>query len=88
MESGIDLNFDLSALSADDFDLDYSDFEEVIGTLKNQEYYELKSKTVPETERLVKWRRTGNVVIFIRSHVNTYDTNERRQIQIYRRFVN
>lgn len=53
MESGIDLGFDLSALSADDFDLDYSDFEDVIGTLKNQEYYELKSKTVPETERLV-----------------------------------
>lgn len=53
MESGIDLGFDLSALSNEEFDLDYSDFEEVIGTLKNQEYYELKSKTVPETERFV-----------------------------------
>lgn len=53
MESGIDLNFDLSALAADDFDLDFSDLEDIIGTPKNQEYYELKSKTVPETERLV-----------------------------------
>lgn len=50
MESGIDLGFDLTALSAEQLDLDYSDLEEVIGTLKNQEYYELKSKTVPETE--------------------------------------
>lgn len=53
MESGIDLGFDLTALSAEQLDLDYSDLEEVIGTLKNQEYYELKSKTVPETERCV-----------------------------------
>lgn len=52
MESGIDLNFDLSALTPDNFIID--DFEDLIGTLKNQEYYELKSKTVPETERLVK----------------------------------
>lgn len=51
MESGIDLGFDITALTAEDFDLVYTDFEEMVGTLKNQDYYVLKSKTVPETER-------------------------------------
>lgn len=53
MESGIDLNFDLSAILAEDMNVDFSDLEDVIGTLKDQEYYELKSRTVPETERSV-----------------------------------
>lgn len=49
MESGIDLGFDLAALS----DVDFGDLEEVIGTLKNQDFYEPKARTVPETERFV-----------------------------------
>lgn len=69
MESGIDLGFDLSALSAEDFDLDYSDFEDVIGTLKNQEYYELKSKTVPETERLVDVATLAVISCYVTFHV-------------------
>lgn len=48
-ESGIDLGFDLNTA---DFDLETEiDFEDLLGTPKNQEYYELKSKTVPLTER-------------------------------------
>lgn len=51
-ESGIDLGFDLSALISDDFDLDSAiDFDDLLGTPKNQEFYELRSKTLPETER-------------------------------------
>lgn len=51
-ESGIDLGFDLSAYNiTDDFDLQNIDFEELLGTPKNQEFYELKSKTMPVTER-------------------------------------
>lgn len=53
MESGIDMGYDLAAFSSEQLDLDYSDLEEVIGTLKNQEYYEPKARTVPETERFV-----------------------------------
>lgn len=53
-ESGIDLGFDLSTYNiADDFDLQNIDFEELLGTPKNQEFYELKSKTMPVTERYV-----------------------------------
>lgn len=48
-ESGIDLGFDLNSI---DFDLESTiDFEDLLGTPKNQEFYELKSKTVPFTER-------------------------------------
>lgn len=51
-ESGIDLGFDLAAYFSEDFDLQNSiDFDEILGTPKNQEYYELKSKTMPITER-------------------------------------
>lgn len=51
-ESGIDLGFDLSNLISDDFDLDSAiDFEELLKTPKNQEFYELTSKTLPVTER-------------------------------------
>ncbi|KRT83672.1 hypothetical protein AMK59_3881 [Oryctes borbonicus] len=48
-ESGIDLGFDLSAYNID-FDFQNIDFEELLGTPKNQEFYELKSKTMPVTE--------------------------------------
>lgn len=52
-ESGIDLGYDWSALLNDDnFDINSAiDFEDFIGTPKNQEYYELTSKTLPVTER-------------------------------------
>lgn len=45
-ESGIDLGFDM------DFDLNSAiDFEDLLATPKNQEFYELTSKTLPLTER-------------------------------------
>lgn len=48
-ESGIDLGFDLNAV---DYDLESAiDFDDLLGTPKNQEFYELKSKSVPLTER-------------------------------------
>lgn len=51
-ESGIDLGYDLSALMSDDFDIESAiDFEDLLGTPKNQEFYELTSKTMPVTER-------------------------------------
>ncbi|XP_017769301.1 PREDICTED: microphthalmia-associated transcription factor isoform X2 [Nicrophorus vespilloides] len=50
-ESGIDLGFDLSAFMTDDADLqNLLDFDDLLGTPKNQEFYELKSKTMPVTE--------------------------------------
>lgn len=53
-ESGIDLGFDLSAFLSDDCDLQAAiDFDDLFGTPKNQEFYELKSKTLPITERWV-----------------------------------
>lgn len=51
-ESGIDLNYDLSALLTDDFDIESAiDFDDLLGTPKNQEYYQLTSKTMPVSER-------------------------------------
>lgn len=51
-ESGIDLGFDYSTLNLDDFDLESAiDFEDLLGRPKEQEYYELQSKTMPVTER-------------------------------------
>ncbi|XP_066259099.1 transcription factor EC [Euwallacea similis] len=50
-ESGIDLGYDLSALLTDDFDIESAiDFDDLLGTPKNQEYYELTSKTMPVSE--------------------------------------
>ncbi|ENN74257.1 hypothetical protein D910_03530, partial [Dendroctonus ponderosae] len=50
-ESGIDLNYDLSALLTDDFDIESAiDFDDLLGTPKNQEYYQLTSKTMPVSE--------------------------------------
>jgi hypothetical protein len=51
-ESGIDLGYDLSALLTDDFDIESAiDFDDLLGTPKNQEFYELTSKTMPVNER-------------------------------------
>lgn len=51
-ESGIDLGFDLSALLTDDLDIETAiDFDDLLGTPKNQEYYQLISKTMPDSER-------------------------------------
>ncbi|KAJ8918758.1 hypothetical protein NQ315_015078, partial [Exocentrus adspersus] len=50
-ESGIDIGYDLSALLTDDFDIESAiDFDDLLGTPKNQEYYELTSKTIPVSE--------------------------------------
>ncbi|EFA11511.1 microphthalmia-associated transcription factor isoform X1 [Tribolium castaneum] len=50
-ESGIDLGYDLSALLSDDFDIESAiDFDDLLGTPKNQEFYELTSKTMPVNE--------------------------------------
>lgn len=51
-ESGIDLGFDLASLLTDDFNVDHNILEEMTATQPHQ-YYELKSKVVPITERLV-----------------------------------
>lgn len=52
-ESGIDLGYDLSALiTSDDFDIESAiDFDDLLGTPKNQEFYQLTSKTMPVKER-------------------------------------
>ncbi|XP_072402685.1 uncharacterized protein Mitf isoform X1 [Diabrotica undecimpunctata] len=50
-ESGIDIGYDLSALLSDDFDIESAiDFDDLLGTPKNQEFYELTSKTMPIVE--------------------------------------
>uniref|UniRef100_A0A6P7G5Z7 Uncharacterized protein LOC114338079 n=1 Tax=Diabrotica virgifera virgifera TaxID=50390 RepID=A0A6P7G5Z7_DIAVI len=50
-ESGIDIGYDLSALLSDDFDIESAiDFDDLLGTPKNQEFYELTSKTMPVVE--------------------------------------
>ncbi|KAH1029903.1 hypothetical protein HUJ05_003053 [Dendroctonus ponderosae] len=55
-ESGIDLNYDLSALLTDDFDIESAiDFDDLLGTPKNQEYYQLTSKTMPVSESHKHW---------------------------------
>lgn len=54
-ESGIDLGFDLAALSSEDLDLSYAELENALSCLQNSQdlmYYELKSKAVPESDRL------------------------------------
>lgn len=51
-ESGIDIGYDLSTLLSEDFDIESAiDFEDLLGTPKNQDFYELTSKTLPVTER-------------------------------------
>lgn len=51
-ESGIDIGYDLSSLLSEDFDIENAiDFEDLLGTPKNQDFYELTSKTLPMTER-------------------------------------
>nr|CAH7721776.1 unnamed protein product [Callosobruchus chinensis]CAI5850833.1 unnamed protein product [Callosobruchus analis] len=50
--SSVDVGYDLSALLSDDFDIETAiDFDDLLGTPKNQEYYQLTSKTMPVTER-------------------------------------
>ncbi|CAG9816951.1 unnamed protein product [Phaedon cochleariae] len=47
----MDLGYDLSALLSEDFDIESAiDFDDLLGTPKNQEFYELTSKTMPVTE--------------------------------------
>lgn len=51
-ESGIDIGYDLSALLSEDFDIESAiDFDDLLGTPKNKEFYELTSKTMPVLER-------------------------------------
>lgn len=79
MESGIDLGFDLAALSDD---VDFGDLEEVIGTLKNQqEYYEPKARTVPGTERFV-FDRSLHCYYLIGSHVRPHVSADVILVQI------
>ena len=58
-ESGIDMGFDLAALTnAEDFDLEYNDFEQALSLLSTSQdfmYYELKSRA-PDTGRYVNVR--------------------------------
>ncbi|KAJ8979887.1 hypothetical protein NQ317_017510 [Molorchus minor] len=50
-ESGTDIGYDLSALLSDDLDIESAiDFDDLLGTPKNQEFYELTSKTMPVLE--------------------------------------
>ncbi|VEN62861.1 unnamed protein product, partial [Callosobruchus maculatus] len=50
-ESSVDVGYDLSTLLSDDFDIETAiDFDDLLGTPKNQEYYQLTSKTMPVTE--------------------------------------
>ncbi|KAF7264560.1 hypothetical protein GWI33_023047, partial [Rhynchophorus ferrugineus] len=49
-ESGIDLGYDLLALLTEDDIESAIDFDDLLGTPKNQEYYELTSKTMPTSE--------------------------------------
>lgn len=51
-ESGIDIGCDLSSLLTEDVDIESAiDFEDLLGTPKNQDFYELTSKTLPVSER-------------------------------------
>lgn len=51
-ESGIDIGYDLSSFLSEDFDIESAiDFEDLLGTPKNQDFYELTSKTLPVAER-------------------------------------
>ncbi|KAJ8950341.1 hypothetical protein NQ318_021201 [Aromia moschata] len=50
-ESGVDVGYDLSTLREDDFDIESAiDLDDLLGTTKNQEFYELTSKTIPVSE--------------------------------------
>lgn len=55
-ESGIDMGFDLAALtSQEDFDIEYNDFDQALSMLSTSQdfmYYELKSRA-PNTCRCV-----------------------------------
>lgn len=55
-ESGIDMGYDLAALSNEDFELEYNnDFEQALSMLSTSQdfmYYELKSRA-PDTGRFV-----------------------------------
>ncbi|KAK0077715.1 hypothetical protein PV325_003552 [Microctonus aethiopoides] len=55
-ESGIDMGFDLAALtSQEDFDIEYNDFDQALSMLSTSQdfmYYELKSRA-PNTCRLL-----------------------------------
>lgn len=51
-ESGMDIGYELSSLLSEDFDIENAiDFEDLLGTPKNQDFYQLTSKTLPVTER-------------------------------------
>ncbi|CAG9135128.1 unnamed protein product [Plutella xylostella] len=57
-ESGIDMGFDLASLLSNDFNLDQKCLEELATAQQQQDFmfYELKSKTVPITERVLSKR--------------------------------
>lgn len=51
-ESGVNMGYDLSYLLSEDFDIENAvDFDDLLGTPKNQDFYQLTSKTLPVTER-------------------------------------
>lgn len=51
-DSSIDIGYDLSVLLSEDFDIENAiDFDDLLGTPKNQDFYELTSKTMPISER-------------------------------------
>ncbi|XP_018578937.1 transcription factor EC [Anoplophora glabripennis] len=59
-ESGIDIGYDLSALLSEDFDIESAiDFDDLLGTPKNQEFYELTSKTMPVSESTPNLKTTN-----------------------------
>ncbi|XP_057661799.1 transcription factor EC isoform X1 [Diorhabda carinulata] len=61
-ESGIDIGYDLSALLSEDFDIESAiDFDDLLGTPKNQEFYELTSKTMPIMESTPNLKTTNPV---------------------------
>lgn len=75
-ESGIDMGFDLATFLTKDFSVDQKVLEEMTAAQHHQDFmfYELKSKAVPITERLVatfykhevcRWCATTNVSIRI-----------------------
>lgn len=73
-ESGIDIGCDLSSLLTEDVDIESAiDFEDLLGTPKNQDFYELTSKTLPVSERWEKKTAKGikfftNFYLLTKSH--------------------
>lgn len=59
-ESGIDMGFDLAALTSDEnVDVDYNDYDQVLSMLCNSQdfvYYEIKSRA-PNTGRYVNYNK-------------------------------